>query len=125
MKLFALAFFAFTVLLGAADATGKWSGTLNVTTPDGGQRRSPVLLVLKQDGTKITGTGGRDASDRRDIQEGKIEDNKLTFVIEAGESPIHFVLTLDGDELNGNASRTREGEKETAKILTKRTKEGE
>lgn len=123
MKLFTLAFFAFSAMLGAADVTGKWSGTFYSTSSEGEPRESPVLLVLKQDGAKITGTGGRDSSERYDILEGKIEGNRLTMVLATGASPVHFVLTLAGDELSGDASRTRNGEKQTARILTKRVKE--
>ena len=41
----------------AADATGRWSGTLTVSS-DGGERALTAALVLKQDGANLTGTAG-------------------------------------------------------------------
>lgn len=123
MKSLVLAFFLAAALLGAADVTGQWSGTMTITTPSGEQRQRPILLVLKQDGAKITGTGGPTAEERHDILEGKIDGDKLSLTVEAGDAPIKLELTLAGDELSGDASRERpDGEKQAAKVQARRDK---
>lgn len=121
MRYLILAFLLSASLLFGADATGKWNGTIAVTTSDGEQRTMPILLILKQEGTKITGTGGPDIGERHDILEGKIDGASVTLKIEAGVAPISLKLALNGDELNGDGSRERpDGQKQTAKVTTKR-----
>ena len=88
MKLLALGVFLGAMVLSAADVTGHWSGTFDFRTPDGGQRQSSVYLILKQDGAKVTGTGGRDLADRHDVTEGKIDGNKIMLEVEAGEQSV-------------------------------------
>ena len=73
------------VNLMAADATGTWTGTLTRMT-DEGERPGPAHLVLKQEGGKVTGTGGPDAGEQQPIENGKAENGNLTFEIPAGES---------------------------------------
>lgn len=111
-----------SLLLGA-DATGRWNGTAALTRSDGEQRTVPMLLILKQDGTKITGTGGRDDEDRHDVLEGKIEGNVVTVVIEAGDYPIKLTLTINGEELSGDGAKDMpDGQQIKAKVTTKREK---
>jgi len=45
----------------AGDLTGKWSGSFKV---DGADHDVPQLLILKQDGNKLTGSGGPDQSEQ-------------------------------------------------------------
>ncbi len=104
--------------LMAADATGTWTGTF---TP-GGQEPGPARLVLKQEGTKLTGTGGPSAEEQHEIQNGKAEDGKLTFEIAHDDSTMKFVLKQEGDEIKGDASREKEGQVQTAKLAVVRSK---
>ena len=108
------------VTLFAGDATGKWTGQLVPSDGDGSGR--PAHLVLKQEGTKLTGTAGPDAGEQHTIQNGKAEDGVLTFEISQGASVMKFTLRQDGDELNGDISRQREGQTQTAKLSVKREK---
>lgn len=118
----AFALFAASAILLAADATGTWSGTLTVKDDGGSPQERPAHLVLKQDGDKLTGTAGPDASQQMPIEKGKVEDGKLTFEVAAGESIMKFALVLNGDELNGEIQRERDGEHQTAKLAVKRQK---
>jgi hypothetical protein len=123
MRILIAAFFTIAAL-SAADATGHWSGTLSATGPNGEQREEPVLLILKQDGAKITGTGGRDVNDRHEVTVGKIDGDRLELEVEAGDRPVRLKLTLQGDELKGDVSRQRgDGSMMTAKISTKRVQD--
>jgi hypothetical protein len=102
----------------AADATGKWSGTLTPADRDAG----PALLILKQDGNTVSGTAGPDESERHEITNGRIEDGSLKFEVPQGEAVMKFDLRLDGDEIKGDVSRERNGQKQTAKLTLKRDK---
>jgi hypothetical protein len=123
MKKLALSVFLMTACLAAAEVTGRWSGTLSITSGDGQSRQEPVLLILKQEGAKVTGTGGRDDADRHQVMEGKIDGDKVILDVEAGSAPIRLELKVTGDDMSGEASRTRgDGSKQTAKIAVKRAK---
>ena len=70
MRILFLYTLASAVLLTAADATGTWTGTV---TAEG--RDFPARLVLKQEGTALTGTAGADANDRHAIGKGVAGEN--------------------------------------------------
>lgn len=106
--------------LFAADATGTWTGSLIVPREDGTERESPAHLVLKQDGTKLTGTAGPNADEQHPIQGGKVEDGAISFAVEHGESVMKFVLKLTDAEIRGDVSREREGKTDRAKLAVKR-----
>jgi hypothetical protein len=72
-----LVFVLTAVALIAADATGTWTGTFVPTGPEAG----PVHLILKQEGTNLTGTVDPREDDQREIQNGKALDGKLTFEV--------------------------------------------
>ena len=71
----------------AVDVNGTWRGTL---TPDG-REPTPALLVLRQEGSTITGTAGAgEEAERHPIRNGTIKDDVVTFEIEAGEGSMRF-----------------------------------
>ena len=107
--------------LFAADATGKWTGTLTPVGDSGGNA-GPALLVLKQVGTKLTGTAGPDASEQHEIQNGKAEDGNLSFDLAAGPGVMKFVLKQDGEAIKGDISAEGGGQKRAAKLDLKREK---
>lgn len=114
-----LALSAFAAL--AADATGKWSGSFNVTMDDQTKEAS-AYMDLKQDGNKITGTVGPSAENQFPIKAGSIDGNKihLEVIPEHGPAMVAFELVLDGDRITGNASGEGEGHKMSAKVDVKR-----
>src|SRR5436190_23518156 len=62
----------------AADVSGKWTGTMS------DDRSSDVLLlILQQDGNKITGTGGPNESERHPLENVMLQGDKLTFEVRA------------------------------------------
>jgi hypothetical protein len=103
--------------LSAADVTGRWKGTL---TPEGGNE-GPALVILKQMGESVTGSGGPDESERHEIINGKVAGDKVTFEIATG-GQMKFDLTIQGDELSGQVTRERQGQFQTAKLSLKREK---
>src|SRR5262245_18080588 len=69
-------------LVAAPDTnvTGKWSGSFNVTTPDGQTKESTVFLILNQSGSEITGSVGPTEGEQLPIKKGKIEGDKITIL---------------------------------------------
>jgi hypothetical protein len=102
----------------AADATGTWKGTL--TPSDGGG--GPAHMVLKQEGTKLTGTAGPEAGQQFPLQNGKAEDGNLTFDLPTDGGLMKFVLKQTGEEIKGNITAEKNGEKRSATIAVTRQK---
>ena len=102
--------------LVAADATGTWTGTL---TPSDGTS-GPARLVLKQEGDKVTGTAGPDATEQHTIENGKAESGNLTFQVSTPGGVMKFALKQHGAEISGDVTRERDGKTESAKLAVKR-----
>lgn len=106
----------------AADVTGKWTGNVSVTNPQGEVENHAIAFQLRQSGNDLTGalaSEGRDSP----ITNGKVEGPAVTFQVQPGEDgPTWTVkLTLAGDDLNGDASAERDGETRKAKVTLKRS----
>jgi hypothetical protein len=95
--------------LAASDLTGKWSGSFYITTSEGQEKDDTALLVLKQNGTELTGTAGPNADKQYTIVNGKVEGNKVTFEAQDGGTLIKFNLTLVDGHLKGEAKAEKEG----------------
>ena len=106
-----------------ADVTGKWSGSFDITGPDGETKADTAFLNLKQDGTKITGTAGPSEDKQFDIKTGKIDGEKIALevVIEDG-GILSFDLALAADHIKGNVQGQHGDEKMTAKLDVTRVK---
>jgi hypothetical protein len=108
----------------AADVTGTWSGTFSAIGDDG-QPGTPdgAFVVLKQSGATITGSGGPDANEQWPIQNGKIVADKITAeVVNPDGTIFKLTMTVNGDHIAGEASVTREGQNQKAKIELTRVK---
>jgi hypothetical protein len=116
MKFVLLILMLSSALLGA-DVTGKWSGTFTRTGPDGETKTAPAFLVLKQDGSKLTGSGGPSESEQKPISNGKVDGNRLIFDVVGDNSTISFDVVVEGDQIKGAMKR---GEGESAKLDVKR-----
>ena len=100
-----------------ADVTGKWSGSFDITGPNGQVDSNTAFLILKQDGNSVTGTAGPNESEQNDIRAGKVDGNKITFEIALPNgSVIKFDLLLADEHIKGSASGEHEGQKLTAKL---------
>jgi hypothetical protein len=114
---------AIAILFGAtavwaADASGSWRGTLS---DDQGAGDS-ALLILQQEGTKLTGTAGSNEGDRHPIQNGKVQGDTVTFEVQGPPGGIlFFELKLNGDELAGKIEQRRDGQVlRTGRLVVKR-----
>lgn len=99
-----------------ADVTGKWSGSFDVTGPDGETKAAKAYLVLKQDGNTITGTAGPSEDEQFPIRTGVIDENRITMEAEAHGDILKFELTLDGDHIRGTVKGEHEGKSMMAKL---------
>jgi len=122
-KFWLLPYFAASLL--AAHVSGKWAGNVEVADPSGGDTiNTQVRAELSQKAGAITGTIGRsDDQEGESIRNAKLEEGKhLTFEVLSKEVDglIKFVLTLDGDRLDGEMSGTMDGTPINGKVHLKR-----
>ncbi|MBI3683444.1 MAG: hypothetical protein HY235_23975 [Acidobacteria bacterium] len=111
-----------SAVVWAGDATGNWSGSLEAKSPNGETRNASAYLVLKQEGEKLTGSGGPDAQQQHPIRNGKVDGERVTFEIEAEGGVMKFDFKLDGDELSGQGVMERDGQVRSAVFNFKRVK---
>ena len=111
-----------TTILAAADLTGKWSGSFTMTL-DGQTRDDTVYMLLKQDGTELTGTAGPNVNQQWPILKGRIEGDKVTFEVQTDEPLIKFELTLADGHLKGDAKAEHQGKSMKAVVDAQRQTE--
>jgi len=104
------------------NVTGKWTGTLKATGPDGETKDGTAILMLKQNGTDITGSVGPDEGEQHEITKGKIEGGKITLESADGGVTIKFDLALVGDRITGDVNASGEGRSMKAKLDVTRAK---
>jgi hypothetical protein len=75
----------------AADVDGKWSGAL--TTPNGDVN---IAFEFKADGTSLTGSQTGPDGSTQAIKNGKIDGNKITFVVTVALGDMSFDINYSG-----------------------------
>ena len=115
--------FLLTAAAMFADVSGKWSGSFDITGPDGQTTANNAFLDLKQSGDDLTGTGGPNEEHQFAITKGKIDGNDLTFEIKTEDGPsLTFELHLDSEHMLGSAKGDIQGMSITAKLNLSRVK---
>jgi len=100
----------------AADFSGKWSQSSTENSSAGA-----MLVVLQQDGARLSGSAGPTESRQFPILNGKVEGDHLVFEIKMGGGTIRFDLMSAGAELKGTARIIEDdGHTDSANILLKR-----
>ena len=124
MKLLTAVLLSLVLALGAsaADISGTWSGTMKITGPDGQSQDDTVHMVLKQDGGKLTGTAGPNASEQLPIDKGVVEGNKVTMEVAIPNGAFKFDMALEGDHLKGDVTMSASGQTMKAKMDATRAK---
>ncbi len=106
-----------------ADVSGKWSGSFDVTGPDGETKADTAFLNLKEESGKITGTAGPNEDHQMNIKTGTIDGNKIALEVTLEDGNIlTFDLALVEDHIKGNVKGEMGGEKMTAKLDVTRVK---
>lgn len=98
-----LLFLLTSSFLWAADVTGSWSGPIEIIR-EGETRYSSALLILKQEGAKITGSIGPNADERTEVSKGAIDGSDVTLEAVVADQELHVTirLKLDGEKLSGD-----------------------
>ena len=103
--------------------TGKWTGTLTRTAPDGRTQSIDWMSDLTQKGKVLTGTSGPNAERQWPLEKGTVVGDKVTFQVQQPEGPMRtFTLTLVKDRLQGEMLAELKGQSFTAKVDLGRAK---
>jgi hypothetical protein len=97
----------------AGDLTGKWSGSFKV---DGADHDVPQLFIFKQDGNKLTGSGGPDQGEQYPIEDGRVDGDRVRFEITTGEWKFTYSLKANDAKLAGDLELRSIGNQRTAKV---------
>jgi len=118
--LFCALFSAF--VLHAAELTGKWSGSFDVTNEQGETEADSAYMDLKESAGSVTGTAGPNVDKQWSLRDGKLTGRKLTFEVAMEDGGVlKFQLTFDGETIQGTCTGTGSGgEKLSAKVNLKR-----
>ena len=107
-----------TAKKGATDLTGKWTGTMTRTAPDGRSQTIAWMFDLVQKGQTLTGTSGPNAERQWAIEKGgAVAGTKVTFKVQQPEGPMRtFTLALVEGRLQGEMLAELNGQSFTTKV---------
>lgn len=103
--------------------TGKWTGTMTRTAPDGRSQTIDWMLDLTQSGKVLTGTAGPNAERQWAIEKGAVDGSKVTFRVQQPDGPLRtFTLNLVKGRLEGEMLAELNGQSFTTKVDLGRAK---
>ena len=106
-----------------ANLTGKWTGKLTRTAPDGQTQSIDWIFDLKQKDKVLTGTTGPNAERQWTIEKGAVDGSNVTFRVQQPDGPMRtFTLKLVKDRLQGEMLAELKGQSFTAKVDAGRDK---
>ena len=82
------------VAFAADTVTGTWKG--NIETPGGTFENT---FILKADGDKLTGTLQGGPGGEMKIEEGKVDGNNISFVVNMEFGKLSYAGAVSGDDL--------------------------
>ena len=105
--------------------TGKWTGTMTRTAPDGRTQTIAFLFDLTQKGKVLTGTVGPNAERQWPIEKGgTVDGDKVKFQVQQPDGPLRtFTLALVKDRLQGEMLAEFQGQSFTTKVDAGRAEE--
>jgi hypothetical protein len=104
--------------------TGKWTGTMTRTAPDGRTQAIDFMFDLTQKGKVLTGTVGPNAERQWPIEKGAVDGSKVTFRVQQPDGPLRtFTLNLVKERLEGEMLAEMNGQSFTAKVDAGRAKD--
>jgi hypothetical protein len=116
-----IACFLLSAIALFADVTGKWSGSGKAATSDGDADVIPLTLELTQNGKDVTGYVVTGASgERYQIKNGALDGDSLKMDVVTDSATYRVTLTVDGDQMKGEAAGEHDGAKVTVKLELKR-----
>ena len=103
--------------------TGKWTGTLTQTAPDGRTQSIEFMFVLTQKEKELTGTAGPNADRQWAIEKGTVDGTKIKFQVQQPDGPLRtFTLALIEDRLQGEMLAVLNDQSFTTKVDLGRAK---
>ena len=103
--------------------TGKWTGKLTRTMPDGRSQSIDWLSDLTQKGKVLTGTTGPNAERQWTIEKGAVDGDDVTYRVQQPEGPMRtFTLKLVKGRLQGDMLAELNGQSFTTKVDLERSK---
>lgn len=121
MKTLCFSLLLFTLSLSAADVSGKWVGSYDVTTPDGDSMKGKVVMILTQSGSEVKGTVGPDEQQQSEISKGSVQGDVIRFESQTEGPLMKFELKLEGDHIRGEAKGNVESSPLKVKLDLART----
>jgi hypothetical protein len=110
-------------LAQASNLTGKWTGTLTRTLPDGRTQSIDFLFVLTQKGKVLTGTAGPNAERQWSIEKGAVDGARVTFQVQQPDGPLRkCTLTLVDGRLQGDMVLEYQGQTAEVRVDMGRSK---
>jgi autotransporter translocation and assembly factor TamB len=88
---FTLLMALFAGLALAGDVTGKWVGQIG-----DGDNAMTVTFNFKQDGTTLTGTAQGPQGDPMEIKDGKVDGDKISFLVSVDAGGTEMKITHEG-----------------------------
>ncbi len=123
-----LAALALALPVSAADVTGKWTGTVEFKTPDGGTDTGGAVCNITQKGNAITGTAGPE-EEQFPIRNGKISGDKITLEVvhaqQEGGDRVYMVAlkVVNADRMEGTVQfKTGDGALVNGTLVLNRAK---
>ena len=86
------------------NVTGTWSGSFDITPPDGSLQHDTAWISLKQDGNSLTGTAGPNEGKQSDIKNGKVNGADIQFSVPGPGGELLINLHLEGDHMTGEGT---------------------
>ena len=97
-----------------AAVSGKW-------TSDGSDSVGGIFVVLRQDGTHLSGSAGPNASRQFPILSGTVKGDHLSFEVKMGGGTIRFDLVSARAELKGTSYLSEDdGHTDSMDVVLKR-----
>ena len=105
------------------NVTGKWTGSMTRTGPDGQSQTIAWMMDLTQKGKALTGTSGPNAERQWAIEKGEVNGADVTYRVQQPNGPMRtFTLKLVKDHLQGEMLAELNGQSFTTKVDVERAK---
>lgn len=115
--------FAPAPLQTTTDVTGKWTGTLTRSAPDGRTQSIDFMFDLVQKGKDLSGTAGPNAERQWKFEKGVVEGTKVKFQVQQPDGPLRtFTLAVVEGRLTGEMLAELNGQSFTTTVDLGRAK---
>ncbi len=107
----------------AASLTGHWSGQIEISAPDGTVQTQAAFLDLKQEGEKVSGSGGSEPGESLPLENVQFDGTTLSFTVTGPDGRVYksTVSRSSDDQLEGKLDFALEdGTKLSGKMTLKR-----